>query len=211
MKRTLVLLGVILISTITNGQDKKMSLGAFATFDQYDYDFKPVESSDSSYEINDAFTVGLNFRYKFSERLFGQGGLQYSERGYKFEGWVPLEAGVGMGDPAIFLNPTENLSYIGIPLFLGYYVKDGERFKIAPAFGFVTELLVSDNQELRSDALNSILFAPQLNLGFEYHIGNKWFASLEPYIRLNTIAVQPAIMESTSISYGGIFSVNYKL
>lgn len=165
-----------------------------------------VADSAASSDINEAFVLGLNFRYKFSERLFAQGGLQYSERGYTLEGWEPYSPGSGLGDPTIGANTGVELSYIGVPLFVGYCVLNSDRVKIETALGFVTEFLVGDNLEAPSNRRNSVLLSPQLNLGFEYHFGNKWFVSVEPCVRLNTIATDPVIREPISVSEG-LFSV----
>ncbi|MCF8363153.1 MAG: PorT family protein [Prolixibacteraceae bacterium] len=220
MKKLIIISTILLLSNLSFGQENKFSIGILSSFDKFDYDFKPITGFNHEYHINSAYSFGLNFKYNFAERLFTKGAIQYSKRGYKLNyDYNVMEP----GDPLIPRETTIKLDYIGVPLFIGYNLYDGEKFKIAPTLGLVSELLISNNEtsvfeddseresEFLNQNLNKFLISSQLNMAFDYHFSNKFFLSLEPFFSISINAIDNEIMESNSISYGGILSINYKL
>lgn len=220
MKKLSIILIILLVSNLSFGQENKFSIGILGSFDKFDYDFKPITGFNHEYNINSAYSLGLNVKYNFAERLFAKGATQYSKRGYQLDYDYNF---MDPGDPYIPRETTIKLSYIGIPIFIGYNLYNGERFKIAPSVGLVSEFLISDTEtsvfednseresEFLNQDLNKFLISSQLNLAFDYHFSDKIFLSLEPYVGIGFNAIDEDKIKSNSISYGGIFSINYKL
>jgi len=220
MKKLIIISTFLLLSTLSFGQENKFSIGILSSFDKFDYDFKPITGFNHEYDINSAYSFGLNVKYNFAERLFAKGAILYSKRGYKLNYDYTL---MEPGDPYIPRETTIKLDYIGVPLFVGYILYNGEKFKIAPSLGLVSEFLIRDNEtsvfgdnseresEFLNQNLNKFLISSQLNLAFDYHLSDKIFLSLEPYLRIGFNAIDNDIIKSNSISYGGIISINYKL
>lgn len=218
MKRLITLSIILLLSNFSFGQENKISIGILGSLDKFD--LNPKASFNTNYEINPAYSFGLNLKYKFSERLFTKGAIQYSKRGYELDYEFNL---MDPGDPNIPRETTIQLNYIGIPLFIGYNLYNGEKFKIAPSLGLVSELLINDNEssifeddseresEILSQNLDKIIFSSQLNLSLDYHFSDIIFLSLEPYLRFGFNENENDFVKSNSISYGGILSINYKL
>ena len=220
MKKLIIISTFLLLSILSFGQENKFSIGILSSLDKFDYDFKPITGFNHVYDINSAYSLGLNGKYNFAERLLAKGAIQYSKRGYKLNYDFNI---MEPGDPAIPKETTIKLDYIGVPLFIGYNLYNGEKFKIAPSLGLVSEFLICDNEtsifennseresEFLNQNLNKFLISSQLNLAFDYHFSDKIFLSLEPYLRIGFNAIDEDRIESSSISYGGIISINYKI
>lgn len=220
MNRIILVCSLLLFSNIINGQENKISIGFLGSFDKYDFDFKSITGFEHAYKMNSAYSFGLGFQYNISENILLKSGLQYSEKGYQLDYEFNF---IDPGDPLIPRETKLKTNYLSIPIVLGYYIINGDKIKLSPAFGFVGEFLIcndetsafGDNSERESEFLNQnlnkVLLSPQLNISFEYHIGEKIFLAMEPYLRYGFSSVYTDIIESNSISYGGIFSINYKL
>lgn len=220
MKRLIIINIVLLLSIISFGQENKLSIGVFSSLCKYEFDFKHDIGAYSNYEINSSYGVGLNVKWNFSERFYTKGVIQYAERGYNLEYDFNL---MESGDPLIPRKTTIDLYYLGIPLFLGYDLYNGDKFKIAPSLGVINELLIGDNEtsifednseresEILNQNLNKYLLSSQLNLAFEYHLSNKLFFNLEPFVRISFTSIDDVMVESNIFSYGGTLSINYKL
>ncbi len=220
MRKLIIISTFLLLSNLSFGQENKFSIGILSSFDKFDYDFKPITGFNHEYDINSAYSLGLNGKYNFADRHFAKGAIQYSKRGYRLNYDFNI---MESGDPAIPRETTIKLDYIGVPLFIGYNLYNGEKFKISPSLGLVSEFLISDNEtsvfennseresEFLNQDLNKFLISSQVNLAFDYHFSNKIFLSLEPYFRIGFNAIDEDRIESSSISYGGIISINYKL
>ena len=220
MRRIILILSILFISNSLIGQGNKISIGLSGSLDNYDFDFKPIIGFDHEYEINSAYSFGLNVQYNITERLFSKGGVQYSRKGYNLDyKYIFIDS----GDPFIPRETNINTCNLSIPLFLGYYFKNGELIKLFSSLGIVSDFLLNNTEttvfeddsnresEFLNQNLNQAIFSTQLNIGFEYHVGEKLFFTIEPYLRYGFNAVDDDIMESNLISYGGILSVNYKL
>lgn len=231
MNRLIIISTILLLSNISFGQKNKISIGLLGSLDKFNS--KPVTGSNYECEINTAYSFGLNVKYNLAKRLFIKVGGQYSKREYKLDyNFIFTES----GDPLIPRETTNELNYIGIPLFMGYDLYNGDKFKIAPSFGLLNEILFSDNEttifednsEIESDflrqALDKIIFSYQFNLAFSYHFADRLYLSFEPYLRFGFIAYNNEpyprfgfdandvdIFDSNSMSYGGVLSINYKL
>ena len=220
MKRLTIILVILLFSNFSFGQKNKTSIGFFYSLDKYDFEFERSTGLYHNYEINSSYSVGLNVKWNFSERLFINGAIQYAERGYKLDYDFDI---MEPGDPLIPRRTTIDLNYFGIPLFLGYDLYNGDKLKIAPSMGLVNEFLIKDKEkstfedsresesEILHQDLNKYLISLQLNIAFEYHISDKIFLNLEPFLRTGFNAIDEEMVKSNTFSYGGILGINYKL
>ena len=150
-----------------------------------------------------------------------QSSLLYSKKGSKsiINTWIAIDDYTQ--DPSIPDSPfgtEEKISCLNIPLMLGYYLKKEGVMRFSLATGMNNEIRLKHQQIISSRGkeetitLSSpwsprFLSSAQLNLGIECHLGKKIFFSITPYFKygFNTID-----MFTSSISYGGIFSINYK-
>jgi hypothetical protein len=220
MKKIILIFSILLLSNVLLGQENKISIGLLGSLDKYEFDFKPIIGFDHEYEINPAYSFGLTVQYNVTERIISKGGFQYSEKGYKLNYAYNF---MDPGDPFIPRSTNLKVRYLSIPLFLGYYFKNREIIKLSSSIGIVSDFLINNNEksvfeddteresEFLNRNLNQFLLSSQVNIGIEYHLEKKLIFIIEPYLRYGLNAVDDDIMESNSISYGGIISVNYKL
>lgn len=218
MNRLILISIILLTSNIAFGQEHKISIGFLTSMDKFE--LKPIAGFNTNHELNPAYSFGLNLKYNFSERLFTKGIIQYSKRGYELNYEFNF---TDPGDPYIPRETTFELNYIGIPLFIGYNLYHGEKFKIAPSLGLVNELLVNDYEtsvfeddseresKMLSQNLDKFLISSQLNLSLDYYLSDMIFLSLEPYLRIGFTEIENDFVKSNPISYGGILSINYNL
>ncbi len=219
MRRIILFLSVVIFSNYLFAQKNQLSIGLSGSLDTYDYNFRLNENQYGEYETNPAFSLGLNFKYNFSEKLFAKGKFQYSGKKYKWIYDYTLVEPVAGTLLAEYVD--YKLDYVGIPFFIGYYILNGDKFKMGPSAGLVPEFFINSSQtaiytdgskeECEPSDFNKILLSAQINLAFEYHLGNKLFISMEPYFQPGFNTINRDHMESPSLSYGGTVSINYKL
>lgn len=220
MKKLIIINVILLLSFNSIGQESKFSIGVFSSIGRHNFDFKRTAGFYHNYELNLSYSVGLNVKWNLSERFFTKGAIQYSQIGYKLEYDFNL---IEPGDPLIPRETTIDIYYFGIPIYLGYDLYNGDKFIIAPSAGLVNEFIIGDNEtsifednserdsKLLNQNLNKYLISSQINLAFEYHLSDKLFVNLEPFLRIGFTSIDDEMVESNTFSYGGILSINYKL
>ena len=124
MKRLIIISIIFLLSNFSFGQENKISIGILGSLDKFDVEFKPITGFDHKYEINSAYSFGLNVKYNLIERIFAKGVVQYSKKGYKLTYEFNF---MDPGDPYIPQETTIELNYIGVALFVGYNLYNGEK------------------------------------------------------------------------------------
>ncbi|MCK4661614.1 MAG: PorT family protein [Bacteroidales bacterium] len=221
MRKIILIFGIVFTSILVSGQENKISTGLASSVDYYNmFDFKSIVGFNHKYETNSAYSIGLRFQYNINEKLSLRSGLLYSEKGYKKNyNYIFMDA----GDPLIPKESNLKISYLNVPLIIGYYLINKGNIKFSSSTGIISEFLISNteisvfednserNSEFLNQNLNGILLSAQVNVGLEYHMGKNLFFTIEPYVRYGINKIDDVIMNSNPISYGGILSVNYKL
>ena len=129
--------------------------------------------------------LGVSFRYELDERWNLQSGLTYS--------YLASDISENMGKDSY--DTKQKLHYMGIPLQIGYKLRESKRFRSYIAAGFQVEKLVSGkaitrhskNKELQGTSIQNIsdkrlLFSTLASFGVEYALGNNFGLYAEPGI-----------------------------
>ena len=129
--------------------------------------------------------LGVSFRYELDERWNLQSGLTYS--------YLASDISENMGKDSY--DTKQKLHYMGIPLQVGYKLRESKRFRSYIAAGFQVEKLVSGkaitrhpkNKELQGTSIQNIsdkrlLFSTLASFGVEYALGNNFSLYAEPGI-----------------------------
>lgn len=129
--------------------------------------------------------LGVSFRYELDERWNLQSGLTYS--------YLASDISENMGKDSY--DTKQKLHYMGIPLQIGYKLRESKRFRSYIAAGFQVEKLVSGkaitrhskNKELQGTSIQNIsdkrlLFSTLASFGVEYALGNNFSLYAEPGI-----------------------------
>ena len=129
--------------------------------------------------------LGVSFRYDLDERWNLQSGLTYS--------YLASDISEKIGKNSY--DTKQKLHYMGIPLQIGYKLRESKRFRSYIAAGFQVEKLVSGkaitrhskNKELQGTSIQNIsdkrlLFSTLVSFGVEYALGNNFSLYAEPGI-----------------------------
>ena len=129
--------------------------------------------------------LGVSFRYDLDERWNLQSGLTYS--------YLASDISEKIGKNSY--DTKQKLHYMGIPLQIGYKLRESKRFRSYIAAGFQVEKLVSGkaitrhskNKELQGTSIQNIsdkrlLFSTLASFGVEYALGNNFSLYAEPGI-----------------------------
>jgi len=220
MKKATLLLCILFATIALRAQQNSMSVGLMTSLDVYNFDFSTttLQFFDHEYTTNTGFSAGLTYRYHLNESLVLKTGLNYAEKGYTLDyNFIFFDE----RDPAIPKQTTLTSSYLGVPVFVGKHLLNGEHFKITPSAGLLSEFLISSSETsvfeddseretmYMTENLSEMLFSGQFNLGLECHLGKRFYFTLEPYMRYGFNSLDETVMEATQLSYGGLLSVNY--
>ena len=129
--------------------------------------------------------LGVSFRYDLDERWNLQSGLTYS--------YLASDISEKIGKNSY--DTEQKLHYMGIPLQIGYKLRESKRFRSYIAAGFQVEKLVSGkaitrhskNKELQGTSIQNIsdkrlLFSTLASFGVEYALGKNFSLYAEPGI-----------------------------
>ena len=129
--------------------------------------------------------LGVSFRYELDERWNLQSGLTYS--------YLASDISENMGKDSY--DTKQKLHYMGIPLQIGYKLRESKRFRSYIAAGFQVEKLVSGkaitrhskNKEPQGTFIQNIsdkrlLFSILASYGVEYALGKNFSLYAEPGI-----------------------------
>ena len=129
--------------------------------------------------------LGVSLRYDLDERWNLQSGLTYS--------YLASDISEKIGKNSY--DTKQKLHYMGIPLQIGYKLRESKRFRSYIAAGFQVEKLVSGkaitrhskNKELQGTSIQNIsdkrlLFSTLASFGVEYALGNNFSLYAEPGI-----------------------------
>lgn len=219
MSKFILIFSVVFFAFQANGQENRLSFGSAFSIDKYNFNFKPFDGIEQTQKTDLAYSFGLRLQYDIHDKMSLRSGVMYSGRTYKtMYAFSPISS----GDPSIPRSSSLNLSYLSIPLMIGFNVLKNEKFTLMPSAGFVSEFLLArtetsifeDNSNSASDFLSrnlaSILYSTQVNVGVEYHFSRKVYLTFEPYLRYGLNTWDDEIMNSNPVSYGALLSINYR-
>lgn len=209
------------IGLTSNGQESKFSIGLIGSIESNDYDFKEMDiNSNYEYESFIGYSFGSGMKYGINEKLFIESGLTYYSQGYQVKyNYIFAD----QGDPAIPKHSDLTVSYLKVPLKVGYEVFKIGNVKFNPTIGLNTAFQLysmenttyEDNSEKESDYLsndlNEIQLSLNLDLGFEFNFSEKIALSITPFISKGLNKLDKNTMDTGQLSYGGLFGIYYKL
>jgi len=218
MKKITIIAFLLLIITINLiGQDNKFSVGLIGSlgtnkfyFEETGFNYDYISKLDFSY--------GIGFQYYFLEKVFISSGIKCLTIGYKVKYNYILR---DPGDPAFPRQSELNVSYLKVPIMIGYKVFQTKKFSFNPSLGisicFETNrtgtTIYEDNSERESELLdediNTTIVLCNLDFGVEYHLKDKFKIGLEPYIGKGLNKLNDDTMSSGQLSYGGIPGLFY--
>lgn len=224
MKKASFVMIILAISNLIIAQESKLSLGLVGSVDIQKNNYETPTGAQKNYEFNSliGFSAGMRAQYMLSDKFFLRSGLLYAQRGYQVDYNFIFR---DLGDPAIPRTSYIKSYFLTVPILIGYGALDGEKFKIIPAAGInvgfginETETTIyeddskrkSDLPEFMQSELNKSQVSIQLNLSVEYHLTEKLFVSIEPYINYGFSGLNDNIEKGNPMTYGGILGVNYK-
>ncbi len=224
MKNLLLLIFGLLLTCITKGQDKKISIGMVGSPDIYNYKFNNTFVFDQKFRTGFNYSAGVRLQYNFTNKVGLKTALQYATKGYildyKWKANAP-------NDPSIPKESRCKLNYLDIPLMIAYNYLNLGKISLFASTGIVTGFLISSSeisimedgskketkfiQMFHSQKSNAIVLATELDLGIKFNLNEKLFLTFEPYFRYGLNKVDNYIIASNPTSFGGRFGLHYNL
>ena len=214
MKIFILILSIVFVSFLVNGQENKLSYGISSSIDIDYFYFKPYFEHYNPEKAFSSYNIGFRFQYNLRNQLSLRSGLSYSKK--------EITCGLYPISPSDDQYAKLKTYYLNIPLMLCFKDNFKGRFHLCPSLGISTGILLGNTEkdysawgiEQRSDGflnqdLNKAILSVQISLGFEYNFGDKTYVSIEPYFGHGINKMSNELMAANSNSLGGIVSINY--
>ena len=215
--------------TTGSAPDKKFSVGILLSPD-YSYrhlhlgndEFNLVQMRNETESPQLGFTAGVVARYQLKKRLVMESGIQFSDKGnkYEFDDFVSLDDLISPGhieDPLIPEKITENYhySYWGIPAKLNYYFSR-KKVNMFVSAGVSTDFFLSgkrnsvikfrdttekETSEMDED-FNKVSFSGLAGFGMESRISNLLQLQVAPVFRYSFTPLVAAPLKEHPWSFG---------
>ncbi len=217
-----------------NITNKKFSFGLnFSPDNTYrrlhsDYD-NFVEFGNKTESARFGFTTGMVSCYQLSFRFALESGLQFSDKGFKYEA-TKQDFYYGDGiyveeDPAMpdKWKTIYHHYYLGIPLKLNYYVLQ-KGVKLFLSAGFSTDFYVgnqskttwefsdrteTETYQMKDKGFNMVNFTGLAGFGIETDISKRVHFRFEPIFRYSFTPVADGLMKDYLYSVGANFTLFY--
>jgi hypothetical protein len=200
------------------GQDNNLSIGLTGSIGVNNYYFK---GTGFNYEYNSkiGYSYGLGFHYFIGDKIFIISGLEHFTQGYQINYNYTF---MDPGDPAIPRHSDLSVSYLTIPIMIGFQSNDISRIRFNPSVGINLSFQVNENErtiyednsekesELLSQNLNHAQVMLKMNFGIEYHLSNRFKIMLDPYIGKGLNKLDTKSMKSGQFSYGSALAIYVK-
>lgn len=200
-----------------------------------DYTYRRLYSSSDDYGMipmqNDiefarfGFTTGLVSCYQLNNRFALESGIQFADKGEKYEmsnGWVTPDGTPPENDPFIpeTFRTKYHYYYLGIPVKFNYYVLQ-KGFKLFISAGASTDFYVAgkeksvyefkDKTEKRTvtigEDFNKVNFTGLAGFGVDTNISNRLQFRFEPILRYSFTPLVDAFIKDYLFSIGANFSI----
>lgn len=225
MKKTIILTTLLLCSTIYSiGQGGKVSIGLVGSGEINNYYFNDdTFNSLYHFESNMGSTVGIVLNYRLIDKVYLKSGLSFNLQKYAayYRFYTPTP--IPIIDPALPHRTELNISQLKVPVMVGYELLNKGKFRFTPFAGIKIGFqfnekettIYQDGRKEKSEILNTNLNQTQiivsLDLRIEYHIGEKTFIGLTPFIGKGLTKIDDEIMDSGQFSYGVFLGLYFKL
>ena len=220
MKTFTILFTLLITMTFfVSAQEKKISIGIESFIEGMDYKFIETDiNTNYEYSSSIAYAFGIGVKYQVIEKLSIKTGISYSEQGYNLSyNYIFMDS----RDPLISRESKLSVSYIRIPIMIGYEIFGNEKFGFNPSIGMDLNFQVNDseittfedgndsNTNFRNQDLNSLLAILKMNFRFEYYIGEQIEIGLSPFIGKGLNKMDNESMVSGQLSYGISLGIYY--
>lgn len=170
MKKTLILLIIILFFGLSNAQEKKIKFSAYTTWDYSN--IPPSDLIDHRGKL--AFGFGLQANYEISKKFEIVTAIAYIDKGYNEK-----TTGFGADDGIVTRITPWRSTYLSIPIKVQYNLLN-DKWKFYIAGGIENDFHLSGNGiYIYEDFAQSITF----NLGVNTLISEKFSLGVEPTYR----------------------------
>ena len=195
----------------SNYHSHRYYIGLMSSLDFYNVKYNETDSK--FIDKYQGYHYGIRLQYDITKKLSLRSGLSYSLFKYKVLQTPVIDPKYGF----ILIQDSMNINCWNVPVMLGYTLFSNGNFKITPSAGYILSFIKTykestnyyDNYLVTNTDNNLIIHSAQLNLGLEYLINNKFLITLEPFINFTFSEIDNEIYKSNTISFGGIFSINY--
>lgn len=158
LKRLQLIILILLLTTIANGQAKKLSIGFVYSPDKYNYKFADtldtaglvfnlVKPNTYKYKMIKNYSFGLDLKYNFNKRFGITTELCYSTKSF-IQKYIWLISPYYPYNPGIPEHSIINVAYLDIPLTFKYYFLIGNKLTAHVSAGIITGFLLSEDEEL---------------------------------------------------------------
>ena len=234
MKKQIIILTFLLLSTITYGQSNEIKLGKSIllglTFSpDYCYRTLNYEQKDENFaeyrneiEIPKfGFTTGISAVFQLNQSLFFESGILFSDKGQQTKKFRIDQEYPDQTIPEQIKN-NWHYYYIGIPIRLNYFFKKGNlKIFISPGFSaniFLEQKRVKyeynpDEQYTyySTEGFNKLNIEAIFGAGLEYNVEKKIALRFEPIFRYSLTALSNSEINRYQYSIGANFGIYYNI
>ena len=238
MKKIILINFMLLISVLTQAQNKNISIGIIGGADYYNYSFWGFPDSikidnydkfefpkgEHKFENKINYNVGLKAEYSVNNIIIGTNML-YSSKDYIVNYDIKPDTINGKEYPA-YDKSLLRFRYLDVNINLGYTLLGKSKFNIVPQVGFTAGILLkadskitfTDNTEIiynkYTDAYvqhqaEKILFAVTGAVSFRYAISNNIKILFSPYFAQYINQLAELPMDRNPMAYGAKIGVIY--
>ncbi|CAH8294761.1 outer membrane protein with beta-barrel domain [Mariniflexile fucanivorans] len=213
-------------------QNNKLSIGISGKLEFSNYEFKktPPNTSDiynpfegysnanNVYNPLIGYSIGLNFFYDLSEKISVGTGIAYASEGY--------ELLYNYNSLTNVIPPTKSelkVYYLRVPIKVGTTLFKLGKLDLKPSLSTIFDFQIDKKENIYyqdglngeskylGNDINQTLLSLCLDFGFEYNAKENLSMVFAPFISKRLTTLDENRMKSTKLSYGVIFSINYKI
>ena len=218
MKKTGLLTALLITAySFTFSQNLRIGLNA-------DFSSKSMDIADNiiNQDLKGSLTYGLTAKigYVINEKFNIQTGIGYELNTFKLKYNFRF---ADAGDPLMPKESTSTLSYLNIPVQIGYNIPLSDKLTITPSFGMNFGFLIKNSEETTFEAgntsetnlvfsdLNNTIYSLTFDLPFNYEISDKTSLVFTPFVAKALNKVDEVHSENTFFQYGGRVGVKIKI
>ena len=218
-----------LITSVSFGQQSKISVGLIGSPDLYNYKFSDTIEYILAYKYQAKmnYSLGVDFQYNINKRFGIKADFCYSSKSFfqNYKWLIQIVDPFNVGIPKYSLI---KLAYLDIPLLFTYNIQLNNRFYFQFQIGTNIGVLLNEKETLfrengtktENDSFftkkvhtnaSNILYNGEFKIGTLYNINSKLFISFEPYFRYGFNKIYNCSSSKNPISYGLIAGLHYKI
>lgn len=210
MKKLVLLFGLfVTVNSMVLAQSLKLGLST-------DLSSKSMDMTTYTLKHNAgrSFTYGATFHlsYEFHNKMNIHTGLGFEQNRFNFEHDLnPSDS----NDPLLPIESTVKISYLNIPIQIGYRISLSDKLALSPSLGMNFGLRLNNSEEVTHASnntsetelvftnLNNILYTVIVDFSFDYQLTEKTSIYLTPYLGNSINKIDDVNADNTFFQYGG--------